>query len=71
MVPIAEPPEDELMAWIPEFEKKLVGKKSGNLEFKVKALRDRELLLASPCSLDYHCGQWRDGKWSISESCHT
>jgi hypothetical protein len=71
MVPIAEPPEDELMAWIPEFEKKLVGKKSGNLEFKVKALCNRELLLASPCSLDYHCGQGRVGKWSISESCHT
>jgi hypothetical protein len=31
------------MAWMPEFEKKLVGKKSGNREFKVKALRNRGL----------------------------
>ena len=44
------------MAWIPEFEKRLVGKKNGKLEFKVKTLRNRELLLALPCSLGYHCG---------------
>jgi hypothetical protein len=59
------------MAWIPEFEKKLVGKKNGKLWFKVKALRNRELLLALPCSLDYHCGQGGNGKRSLFESCHT
>ena len=57
--------------WIPEFEKKVVGKKNGNLESKVKALGNRELLLALPCSLDYHCGQGRNGKWSFFESCRT
>ena len=59
------------MAWIPEFEKKLVGKKNGKLWFKVKALRNRELLLALPSSLDYHCGQGGNGKWSLFEPCHT
>jgi hypothetical protein len=59
------------MAWIPEFEKKLVGKKSGNREFKAKALRNRGLLLALPRSLDYHCGQGRNEKWSFFESYHT
>jgi hypothetical protein len=67
MVPIAEPTEDELMAWIPEFEKSLVGKKNGKLEFKVKTLRNRELLLALWCSLGYHCGQGSNGKCSLFE----
>jgi len=53
---------DELMARISEFEKQLVGKKNGKLEFKVKALRNRELLLALPCSLNYHCGQGGERK---------
>ena len=30
-----------------------------------------ELLLALPCSLDYHCSQGGNGKWSLFESCHT
>jgi hypothetical protein len=59
------------MPWIAEFEKKPAGKKNGNLEFKVKASRNRGLLLALPCSVDYHCGQGRNGKWSLFESCHT
>jgi hypothetical protein len=56
MVRIAELTEDELMPWIPKFEKKPVGKKNGKLELKVNALRNRGLVLALPCSLDYHCG---------------
>jgi hypothetical protein len=59
------------MAWMPELEKKLVGKKNGNLEFKVKALRNRELPLALPGSLDYHCGQGGNGKWLLFEPCRT
>jgi len=58
---------DELIAWTPEFEKRLVGKKNGKLEFKVKTLRNREVLLALSCSLDYHCGQGSNGKWSLFE----
>jgi len=55
------------MAWIPELEKRLMGKKNGKLEFKVKTLRNRELLLALSGSLDYHCGQGSNGKWSLFE----
>jgi hypothetical protein len=61
----------QLMPWIPKFEKKPVGRKNGELELKVKALGNQELLLALPCSLEYHCGQGRNEKWSFFESCRT
>jgi hypothetical protein len=44
-----------------------MGKKNGKLEFKVKTLRNRELLLALSGSLDYHCGQGSKGKRSLFE----
>ena len=55
------------MTWIPEFEKRLVGKKNGKPEFKLKKLRNRELVLALSCFLDYHCGQGSNGKRSLFE----
>ena len=47
-----------------------MGKKNGKLEFEVKTLRNRELLLALSCFLFYHCGQGSNGKWSLFEPWH-